>query len=80
MPPTMPIFERLAYHSSRRADFVHRQSHHEQHESKNDGDSDISTSIEAQEDGRALALLDGPLTWDMCHVSLSVAACDAGQG
>jgi len=68
----MPIFERLAYHSMRRGDLAHRQSHHERHES--DGDSDIETSVETQEDGRALALLDAPLTWDTCHVSLGFMA------
>jgi len=42
-----------------------------------DGESekDIIGGLEAHEDDRALRLLDGPLTWQMCHVSVLTGLC-----
>lgn len=68
MPPTMPIFERLAYHSMKRS----RSSPETKHDDHEDGTmtpSSVIGSLEAEEDDRALLLLDEPLTWDTCHVS-----------
>ena len=37
--------------------------------SDRDSEGEIIGSLEAQEDNRALQLLDGPFTWQMGHVS-----------
>jgi hypothetical protein len=71
MPPTMPIFERLVYHAQKKEMFA-RQFEERVAKAVDDDDDeeeDGSMSIEAQEDSRALLLLDEPLTWDLCHVS-----------
>lgn len=94
MPPTMPIFERLAYHSLKRGDPVSQGGPAQNAQSAQpitnpstadaqgstssqattvtsdrDSEGEIIGSLEAQEDNRALQLLDGPFTWQMGHVS-----------
>jgi hypothetical protein len=66
----MPIFERLVYHAMKRGQ---ERSRREKRDGDGDEDHALTTTmsrLEATEDGRALSLLDEPLTWDTCHVRL----------
>jgi hypothetical protein len=66
MPPTMLIFERLAYHEAKlRKREEHRTSSgagpdEEHHDAVGD--------VEIREDVAALKALGEPLTWDLIHV------------
>ena len=76
MPPTMPIFERLAYHSMHRA----RPTGVGQWSNGRSGGSQGAVSaaaigededVDVRESNKALEILGQRLTWDLCHVSVA---------
>ena len=72
LPPTMYIFERLAYHAQHHDAPTRPRSkpRGDDHDSATDGSDDLEhDEMEAREGGRALAIIGEPVTWDLCHVS-----------
>jgi hypothetical protein len=67
---TTPIMEKLALRALAKPIQDH-DSNNSHHDDDRQDDDEREASMEAKEDQAALRSLGQPMTWDLCHVSLS---------